>query len=421
MSRFSSTERAIASFLSRFPRLKSVVKRAYQYINYFIYRPSYRKASVAEIEAVGEMSTSTFFGYYDCSPVSADGQHILLHAFSGATTRRPTPDDTVSIVAVEATSGEEVCSFPSSAFNWQQGSRLQWVNEDAFVFNDLAADESHYVARTASVGTGDLLRSYDHPIQDGYKDEYFLSLNYRRLRALRPDYGYFSLPALSGEELSRYEGDGLWRVDYETGDEELLYSLADLCDVEPQTAFEDSTHYANHVMISPEGDRFVFLHRYFHREQRYDRLLVGEPNGTSLRLLVDHDFVSHYCWIDADTLFGYMRGPDETDGYFVVDVDTGEMQRAFDGRLDKYGDGHPHVCGTRLVTDSYPNKGRMQTLLLCDIETGDIEEIAELHHGLDYDAEARCDLHPRLSPDGDTVFFDSVLDGRRRLYAMPLP
>ncbi len=420
MSRFSPLERSIASFLSRFPRLKGVVKRVYQYVNYVFYRPGYRKKSVGEIQAVAAISASTFFGYYDCSPASADGRHILLHAFSGGTTRRPAPDDTVSVVAVKAASGEEVCSFTSSAFNWQQGSRLQWVDENVFVFNDLADNESNYVARTASVDAGDRLRSYDRPIQDGHEDDYFISLSYRRLRALRPDYGYFSLPALSGEELSRYEEDGLWHVDYETGDDELLYSLADLCDVKPQTAFEDSTHYANHVMISPEGDRFVFLHRYFHRGQRYDRLLVGEPKGTSLRLLVDHDFVSHYCWIDADTLFGYMRGPDEADGYYVVDVDSGEMRRAFGGRLDTYGDGHPHVCGTRLVTDTYPNKGRMQTLLLCDIETGDIEEIAELHHGFDYDAEARCDLHPRLSPDGDAVFFDSVLDGRRKLYAMPL-
>jgi hypothetical protein len=290
-----------------------------------------------------------------------------------------------------------------------------------FVFNDLADDESHYVARTASVGTGDLLHSYDRPIQDGYEDEYFISLNYRRLRALRPDYGYFSLPALTDEELARHENDGLWHIDYATKDEEMVYSLADLCEVKPRSVFDDSVHYANHVMISPDGDRFVFLHRYFHRGQRYDRLLVGEPDGTSLRLLVDHDFVSHYCWIDIDTLVGYMRGPDETDGYYIVDVNTGEMKRAFQGRLDKYGDGHPHVCGTRLVTDTYPNKGRMQTLLLCDIETGDIEEIAELYHGLNYDAEVRCDLHPRLSPEGGTVYFDSVLHGQRQLYSMSLP
>lgn len=421
MSNFSSFERKIASFLSRFPTLKRGIKRTYQGLNYALYAPSHRKRCESTLRAVGTTSMSTFFGYYDSSPQSTDGRYELLHAFDGPTTHPPRKDDSVQILVVDAESGKDVCTFASAAFNWQQGSRLQWMDEDRFVFNDLSDDGTHYVARVASMQSGAIEETYERPLQDAHRDDYFISLNYRRIRALRPDYGYFSLPPSSPDALQRMHDDGLWCVDYATGAEALIYSLADVCDVKPRPAFTDSVHYANHVMISPTGDSFVFLHRYVHNGQRVDRLLVGDRDGSDLCLLVDTGFVSHYCWVDAETLLGYMRGRDGGDGYYAVNVMTGEMKSVLHGQLDAYGDGHPTIHEHRLVTDTYPNKGRMQTLLLCDLETGSVREIAEFHHGLRYDAQTRCDLHPRLAPDGKTVYVDSVFDGQRRLYAVSVP
>jgi hypothetical protein len=322
---------------------------------------------------------------------------------------------------VDAASGETVCAFPSAAFNWQQGTRLQWCDSDTFVYNDRADDGSHFVARTASASGGRQIACYDRPIQDGYETDYFVSLNYRRIRALRPDYGYVSLPGLTDDELHRLDNDGLWRVDYDTGDDALVYSLQEIRDLDADPTFDGATHYVNHVMIAPDGERFVFLHRYIRDGRRADRLLVGDPHGESLRVLVDTGFVSHYCWIDASTILGYMRGRDGTNGYFTVNVQTGAMASVLDGRLDSYGDGHPSVHGSRLITDTYPSKGRMQTLLLVDLDEETVDEIAELRHGLRFDAETRCDLHPRLAPDGQRVYFDSVFTGRRRHYRMNLP
>ena len=425
MSQFTHLERKIASALSYFPGMKRVIKRGYQMVNDVLYRPSYRKKATSDIKPIGTEAKHddpfrTFYGYYDHSPASPDGRLILQHRYAGPTTRRPASSDTVEVCAVDATSGEAVCQFSSAAFNWQQGTRLQWCDDDTFVYNDLADDGSHFVARTASASGAEQITCYDRPVQDGYATDYFLSLNYRRIRALRPDYGYFSLPALTDDALKRLDNDGLWHVDYDTGNDELLYTLQTVRDLDAEPAFDGATHYVNHVMIAPDGERFVFLHRYARDGRRYDRLLVGDPQGASLRVLVDTGFVSHYCWLNADTIVGYMRGRFGANGYFTVDVETGAMASLLDGRLDKYGDGHPSVCGSRLVTDTYPSKGRMQTLLLVDLNAETIDQIAELRHGLRFDAETRCDLHPRLSPDGHSVFFDSVFSGERRHYQMSL-
>ena len=94
------------------------------------------------------------------------------------------------------------------------------------------------------------------------------------------------------------------------------------------------------------------------------------------------------------------------------------MESALGGQLDRYGDGHPHVNGSTMVTDTYPNKGRMQTLLRCDLKSQSVEEIAEVHHGLRYDAQTRCDCTRGLIPNGDIVYFDSVYSGKRGLKAM---
>jgi hypothetical protein len=219
-------------------------------------------------------------------------------------------------------------------------------------------------------------------------------------------------------DLKRLDNDGIWRVDFQTGDARLLVSLADMCLVAPRPEFEGALHKANHVMISPDGSRFIFLHRYFIGQRRFDRLMLADAVTGDLKLLSGYGMVSHCFWADDKTILGYMRGPEYKDSYWLVDVETAEFKRLT--CLDGLGDGHPHVVGDWFVTDTYPDKARMQHLFLVNWKTGEKKKLGEFFHGFEYSGETRCDLHPRLSKDGKTVFFDSVFDGKRRLYKMDL-
>ena len=163
------------------------------------------------------------------------------------------------------------------------------------------------------------------------------------------------------------------------------------------------------------------MHRYLVGQRRFDRLLLVDSETGNLRLLSDHGMVSHCFWIDDETVLGFMRGPGDKDGYWLINTDSGSFAAFEHEKLSSYGDGHPYVGGDWFVTDTYPDKARMQHLLLCNWKTGDVRELGEFYHGFEYSGESRCDLHPRLSPDGRSVFFDSVFSGKRHLYRMEIP
>lgn len=414
MSTFNPFERAIARILSKAPFLKQFAKIVYTRVVFFRHKKNYDHKT-SHVLKLFESQFESFFGYYDKSPVNTDGL-VLGHLSSNPTANLPSSDNSIEVALFSPGLLDKLWSAQTTAYNWQQGARLHWLNDELFIYNDFDSAEQCYVSKVVSSKTLQQVKSFAFPVQDSFSTDYFLSLNYRRLMTLRPDYGYRNLPNMSEAELKDLVNDGIWRVDYQTGESVLLVSLAQMCDVLPRSEFSGALHKANHVMISPDGSQFIFLHRYLIGQRRFDRLMLADAKTGELKLLSDYGMVSHCFWADDKTILGYMRGPENKDAYWLVDIDSCSFTHF--SALDGLGDGHPHVHGEWFVTDTYPDKARMQHLLLCNWKTGEIKELAEFFHGFEYAGETRCDLHPRFSPDGKAVFFDSVFTGKRQLYSM---
>ena len=420
-SQYGTLERRIARILSDFPRLKSCIKMSYARAAYLVSGGrAARPATQSPVSRVGADDVETFFGYYDKSPLSANGW-LLCHASDRPTNRPPHAGNPISVQVFDFGArrlAEPVLSVDTPCYNWQQGARAHWLDGDHFIFNDCDLEARRYISRVYSVAERREVQRHEHPVQDSYGTSYFLSLNYHRLHALRPDYGYRNLPPLDDSALARLDNDGIWRVEQGSGISRLLYSLEDVCDISPDPNFLHGQHKLNHVMISPDGRHFIFLHRYFVGRRKFDRLMLGAADGSGLRLLSDYGMVSHCFWADDSTILCYARGPSGFDGYYVLDVETGTMESLFDGALDAMGDGHPHVHGDWFITDTYPDRRRMQHLIRGNLRSGRVEELGCFHQSFRYGGETRCDLHPRISLDGKTIFFDSVFGGRRGLYFM---
>ncbi|NGM87291.1 glycosyl transferase [Parapusillimonas sp. SGNA-6] len=418
-SQYSATERKIAKVLSRFPIVKTGVKSAYARAVFLRNRKASRKISPHVVRPVGEERLNTFFGYYDKAPVS-DDNFLLCHATTRPTDKKPDGAGVSVLVFASENLELPLLEVKTQAYNWQQGARAHWLDRETFVFNDFDGARQRYISRVFSLKERKEVQRYGHAVQDSFKRDYFLSINYRRIQALRPDYGYRNMPAMADAEIAQLDNDGIWMVDQESGDARLLYTISDVCKTGFRTDFNTARHKINHVMISPDGSRFIFLHRYFLGKRKFDRLVLGTRTGDTPTILSDHGMVSHCFWIDDHTVMSFMRGPHGKDGYYIVNVDTGQIGPLLEGRLDAMGDGHPHVHKTWFVTDTYPDKSRMQHLVRGDLTTGKIVELGQFYQSFAFGGESRCDLHPRISPDGSKVFFDSVFSGKRKLYMLDL-
>lgn len=416
---YNSLERSIAKILARFPIVKVTAKRIYSKLVYLKFKKNYCVKSNFDIVEVGDfVAGESFFGYFDKSPVSVNGL-TLVHHTDQKTNKLPDKNYKIKIFVYDGCN-QKFFDVVTSSYNWQQGSRAHWLDKDKFIFNDFDEEEGVYVSRIYSVEKKAQIKKFEHPVQDSFRCDYFLSINYRRLMAMRPDYGYRNLPVLDTVELANTCNDGIWKISFNTGDSELLYSIDDIKLVDQVDEFEYAVHKVNHVSISPCGDKFIFLHRYFLGSRRFDRLMLANSDGSGIRVLSSNGMVSHCFWADENTILGYLRGPNGKDAYWLIDIQTGDFTHFANGELDKYGDGHPHVVGDWFITDTYPDKSRMQHLLLCNWKTGEFKEIGEFFHGFNYSGETRCDLHPRLSTDGKSIFFDSVYSGKRKLYRIEL-
>jgi hypothetical protein len=144
--------------------------------------------------------------------------------------------------------------------------------------------------------------------------------------------------------------------------------------------------------------------------------------SSRLKLLLDDRMVSHCSWKDDSNLIVWARSKEFGDAYLNLNVDTLKKTPVGVGVLDKFGDGHPTFspCGRYLVTDTYPDKARMRHLLLYDTIRNGLIEIGQFFSPWKYDGANRCDLHPRWSPDGKKISFDSTHEGIRRSYAVDI-
>lgn len=405
MAKYSRKERLIASVLSATPGLKKIVKRWYVKANALIYRKDYLykiiNGKILTIETPNE-GKETFGGYYD-RPTIKNGW-ILSHVTEADTSKLPTPQQTVRLVATDLNTREVVNIADTTSYNWQQGCRPQWLTDHLIVYNTF--EGGRYTANVYSLTDKKIVRQFLLPVQDAYQTDYFLSINYVRLMEMNPDYCYRNLPFEKKDD----KGDGIWRTDYGTGQSTLVHSIQSIMDFEHKEMFDDCQHIVNHVMISPDGSKFIFIHRYYQGHRRFDRLLVSDFH--SLRILADEGMVSHCHWTDNDHIIGYLRH-DGKNGFYLCNVNDGTIESIQEMNGISFGDGHPTCHGDWIAFDTYPDKSCMQHLFLFNSKSRAVIPILEVYHAPKFREESRCDLHPRFSDDGSLISFDTVFKGHR--------
>lgn len=366
-----------------------------------------------------------FFGYYDITPFS-DDERFLLAVAAPIANKSPAPETEVEVGYFILSESDEYgfkVLGTTTAWCWQQGARLQWFpleSRNHIIYNAIVDGE--YGASVRDLETGRALRSYCCPIYALSSDgRWGLSLNFSRLQRLRPGYGYNSLPDRTSGD-SAPEDDGIWLVDMKSGQQRLIVSLAAMAEwaLDERDIPAGAEHYFNHLCFNPTGDRFLFFHIYNAGSRRIIRVITSDLHGQKLFPLECVGMVSHFSWISDQeiVLFG---GQTEADlGYYIYFDQTDRRKKIGDGILRH--DGHPSYShdGRFMLTDTYPDRLGNQHLLLFDIKKGKLETLGSFLRPTYLRGEWRCDLHPRWSPSGRLIAFDSAHSGKRSLCVLDL-
>jgi len=359
-----------------------------------------------------------WFGYYDKLEFDPTCRYVLSMEVDFEH-RSPTPDDVIKIGMVDLVEDDRWIELGQTcAWCWQQGCMLQWRPGSAseVLWNDREGDR--FVCHVLDVQTGKR-RTLAHPIYTVSPDgRWAVAPDFRRVNDMRPGYGYAGLPDPNADVLAP-EDSGIFRVDLQTGEQELVVSLAQIAAI-PFEKYDLSgaKHYFNHLLVSPDGSRFEFLHRWRMEGLRSfgTRMLTAAADGSDVRVIDPSGYTSHFIWRDPGHILAWSRHESHGSAFYLFEDSEG-------GKIDVVGEGimtrngHcSYLPGNQwILNDTYPDHGtRNQNPYLYQVATGKVIPLGHFHAPPEYRGEWRCDTHPRFSPDGRSVVIDSPHTGQGR-------
>lgn len=412
---FVEMEAAGKKALEQLPWLKRAAKRVYQLISVAASNERYKvKGDVIRVSP--DDGWEYFYGYYDKSPWDADDRYMIALKVRQAY-KSPAPREEGTLCLIDTCNDNKVTEIAATnAWNVQQGCMAQWLGPDfksRIIYNDFR--NGRYCSVIYSVKEKKEEKTLPLPVYDVSKDgSLALSLDFSRLHRMRPGYGYSNLPEATNGELCP-DKPCIWKMDISTGAVTPLFKYTDMAAFEPDESMTGAEHKVNHLMISPNGKRFMVLHRWFQKGRKHTRLVTVNIDGSEMYNLSDDVFVSHCFWKNDNEILSFLRKKESGDHYYLMKDKTNEYRLLWS---ELNTDGHCSYSADNkfIITDTYPNRKRIASVYLCTEDDNVSRKTASVFAPFRYDNDCRCDLHPRWNHRGDKVCIDSVHEGKRGLY-----
>ena len=380
-----------------------------------------------------------FFGYYDKSPLNIENKYLLSHNSKSAGSEA-IKTSKVNICVTNLLTNETKVIDTTLAWNFQQGSQLQWLSKNKIIFNSY--ERQKYISKIFSIDNGKCEKKLKRPIYSISDDKtIYSSVNYSRLNKFRKGYGYIQ---------TRYIDDNVLLEIRCLINDEILFSICKK-DFDKYENIETCNIWVDHVIFSPNSKDFVFLLRSANKNsQLISYLFFFDYNKKKIINILNTGMAGHGAWIDSDNFIIWGR-----DSQLIKKITSFEnpvirkiiqslRKLAIPAFIKKniYGNGYikfnkknkkkeklnffipMEISGGHfsfinkryMISDTYHDQQDMCILFRYDLKLKKIRKIASFKTISNIkDTSFRCDLHPKIISNQELII-DSTHEGFRGVY-----
>lgn len=419
-----------------------------------------KKNYLTPVFETNDNSYAEWFGYYNYDTLDTEHKRLLCNR-AQIESPQIRPSDKIEVGYYKLQDGKWHGLGVSDSWNWQQGAMLQWLPMDGrynkVIYN--SSMDGHLVSIIYDFETGKN-RIIDWPIYGIMPNaKASISIDFERSYWCRA-YHYMSIanPEKDGNVLS---GDGIFLIDLVSNKRSVLIDIETIIKTDYRSEFEGKKHWLEHVMISPSGKRFCFLHRYADPNNIFNyktRLCLANSNGTGLQVVSGWESFrwSHFGWQGDDAFAIYTNTSSMTgnasDGvseknkgikfrvksyikknlpvYFFDKMkyrdryyqryelnNNGVFQLVENMKKPYFSiDGHPSFTsdGKYMITDSYVDGKNYRRVIIHNVVSKKGLIVAKFLENCLPD-NVPCDLHPKLSQDNNYIVFDTTNTGKHKM------
>ena len=388
----------------------------------------------ATVEQITHGPKHHFFGYVGHGgtiPWNASGRYIV-----GLRTdfhdRMPTPDEAADVVLIDTQNDFRVEAVDRTlAWNLQQGTMLFWVPgaaDSRFLFNDKDPETGVVFTVLYDIKERHRVKEFrfgNESIANGgvspARDE-FAGINYGKITRSREVISYPGASDHTADENpANPDSDGLFRIDIQTGDRQLLVSYTQLSDlilrtpknIERLGAPDKYPIYVHHTMWSRDGEWIFFLVRG-KQNKRPDQACVVRRDGTDLQKV---PYAGHPEWSAKNELVLGSTKPEHAGAFNLWDI----AAQKWSGVIGGPGVFADTIDDNALSPDEKWYVGSQKRGALCFYTFYRFEDSYSFESpGIPTKAGGgvtRIDPAPRWNRSGDTILAPGLAaDGTRQLF-----
>ena len=400
------------------PTISKIKKVAKTYISQFRRLTRFNRLDISKrykvkILDLDSESYDVFFGYYDISPFNTKKDYLL-----SCRSLSNNKSDKIEIGFFDLTESKPSFKYldQTETWCWQMGCRLRWFSDNYICYNKMV--NGKYGSVLQDVNSKEIVRFSSYPVYS-YNDTLAqaVTLDFSRLERLRQGYGYSNLEDRTFNDPNPKDTGIFIFKPFNSESATLVLSVSEISRFEESEYDDDSEHYINHLSFSPDSKKILFFHVWTMNDKRtkHVRTIVYDIESKTLQLVVREEYIpSHFCWFDNDRLIFALNNGSKGSGYYVVSLD-GEIEPI--ANFQNMLDGHPSYVKNNdlIITDTTPDGFNERNLYIYDFKTSTKHKILSLHNNEKWDADKRCDLHPRVDAANNRICIDTSYHRKRTM------